>query len=262
MSNDLGSEKQIHLRKKSDAFLKWTYETRGACNTARYLGTDDPDCLGWDVIFDHLKHDGVFGFRLIPTDAIGDVEERLKREGYDIDFWDVFTGSATDVLDTVDDLPLGTAADLELVPEDQFDDPTVMHAIQKCMIRSGVAPFSGLMLSGDAMPSSLTALREAGGRVVATAFGYLPHNRFSPHEKSAWVGLVSIDENWRGLRLGVTVNAMAVRACVTKLEAHTVYEMVSETNLASRRMVERCGLSFNHFYKSGIAKSAGGRFTT
>jgi RimJ/RimL family protein N-acetyltransferase len=218
--------------------------------------------LGWDVVFEHLKHDGIFGFRMIPTDRIGAVEERLEQAGFGIDFWDVFTGSAPDILEATDNLILTIPDELEPVPEDQFGNTEVMHSIQECMVRSGVVPFSGRMLSGNATLSHLTALRDSEGKIVATAFGYLPHNRFSPHEKSAWAGLVSVDESWRGMRLGVTVNALAVRACLEKLDAHTVYEMVSETNLASRRMVERCGLTFNHFYKSGIARSAGGRFTT
>lgn len=261
MGNYYGTEQQIRLQKKSDAFLGWTQDTKGACNMARFLGTDDPEELGWDVILKHLRADGIFGFRMIPSDQTEGVTDRMQKAGYAMAYWDVFTGAASQILERADSLGADFPDGIEPIPELQLADASTLTAVQDCMIRSGIAPFSGFMLSGKACPSVLVALQTAQGRIVATAFGYFPHNRFSPHHKTAWGGLVAVDEEVRGRRLGVLVNSLMVRKCVEEIDAHTVYELVSQDNLASRRMVERCGLEFNAFYKSGTASRSKERFT-
>jgi len=256
-----GTEQQIRLQKKSDSCLDWIRDTKGACNTARFLGTDDPDLLGWDVVLKHLKTDGIFGFRMIPTDRTVEIAEHMRKAGYTMAYWDVFTCSATQIMEQTNELPTDLPDGVEPVPGARLTEAATLSAIQHCMIRSGIAPFSGFMLSGQAGPSVLVALQTLHGEVVATAYGYLPHNRFSPHSSTAWGGLVAVDKAYRGRRLGVLVNCLMVRKCVDVLGAHTVYELVAQDNLASRRMVERCGLEFNAFYKSGTASRSQERFT-
>src|SRR5690606_25320366 len=89
---------------------------------------------------------------------------------------------------------------------------------------------------------------EAG--IVATAHGYMPHNTFSPYKGYAWGGLT---ETHRGRGLGRFVNALMIERVFRELEASHVYELVSATNVPSRRMVEACGLSLEPTLTCGIA---------
>ncbi|WP_108261603.1 GNAT family N-acetyltransferase [Mangrovicoccus ximenensis] len=81
------------------------------------------------------------------------------------------------------------------------------------------------------------------GGIAATAHCYFPHGPHSPHVRDAWVGLVAVAPEFRGCGLGTRANAEGIRMALDDLGATAVHELVSETNIASRRMMERCGLS-------------------
>jgi hypothetical protein len=262
MEQYLGTEAQIRLQQKADAFSDWLYETRGACHTGRFLGTDDPETLGWDTILQHLRRDRVFGFRMVAAKDIVSLRERLADYGFRIDFWDVYSAPADRIRSATEEAAVTALPEgLGLAGSDELQDVETIRRIQECMLRNGIAPFSGRMLSGQSGPSVTIAVRDQAGHFVATAYGNFPYNRHSPYRATAWGGLVAVDRSQRGKGLGALVNALMVRECVTGLGAEQVQEFVAETNAVSRRMVEGSGLRLDPSVKCGVATSEGERFT-
>src|SRR5438270_5020763 len=99
---------------------------------------------------------------------------------------------------------------------------------QHFLAENGIVPFSGIMLSGSLCRSTGVVLCDADGAVVATAYGYLPHNAYSPFNAYAWCGLAAVDAEHKGRRLGSYVNALALTRVFGELGATHVYEIVSE----------------------------------
>lgn len=97
--------------------------------------------------------------------------------------------------------------------------------------------------------------------MVAVAYGYRPHNSFSPHHRDAWGGLVAVAESQKGKGLGSYINAKMITRLFSELGAARIYQLVSEANAASRKMVEACGLRLDPTVKSGSAVAGGDRFT-
>lgn len=257
-----GSAEQIRLQQRAHESIGWMGSTPGACNPGRFLGTDNPSLLGWDFIFKTLGQDGAFGFRLVPAEECADIKSRLAENGYRIDFWDVFVAGAEQIEDACRELADEALPEgLHQMDEGDFRKPEIIRSIQSFMHHNGIAPFHGAMLSGETGPCELIVFADAGNNIAATAYGYFPHNRFSPHALNAWGGLVAVDEAQRGRRLGIRVNALMALSCVRKHGAVRVHELVSQTNETSRRMVQRCGLALDPAVKCGIATRGEGRFT-
>ena len=99
--------------------------------------------------------------------------------------------------------------------------------------------------------------------MVASAHAYVAHNRHSQYHRFAWGGLVAVAETQRGKKLGRLVNAMMVDQAFRRLDIDSLYELVSETNEASKRMIEACGLVQDATLKCGLAvpTDRAGRFT-
>src|SRR5690349_15393091 len=91
MAGYVGSDAQVRLMRQSDDNIDWARSTPGACNVGRMLGCDDIDALGWSTILDILKRDGMFVFRLLQIDDANGVAAELKKHGYRLDLWDVFS---------------------------------------------------------------------------------------------------------------------------------------------------------------------------
>ncbi|WP_319825786.1 GNAT family N-acetyltransferase [Thalassovita sp.] len=259
-SDTLGLKER--LRRKAVASVGWVNATPGACNAGRFLGTDDPDLLGWDTIRACLDEDGIFGFRLVATDRCDILSARLARMGFRIDFWDVFTAGADSVREAcsreiVTDPPDG----VDLLTGAEALSPGNVAEAFACMERNGLAPMDAAFLSGEAIPSALVTATEPSGRVVATAYGYFPHNDFSPNARNAWGGLVSVDPDYRARGLGVLVNAHMLLDCIDRMGAERVHELVARTNTPSRRVLERCGLKLDEGLRCGIAQMGQERFT-
>jgi len=90
----------------------------------------------------------------------------------------------------------------------------------------------------DAPGRATVVIVDQSGGVKATSHTYFAHNEFSPRRQTAWAGLVAVDPSMRGTGLGRYVNARSVQLAITELGAVSVYELVSPTNAASRRMFE------------------------
>ena len=114
--------------------------------------------------------------------------------------------------------------------------------IQALMGSAGVVPFSGSFLVGAMGSATTVVIGDEDGNIVAAAHGYLPHNAHSPYHRHAWGGLVAVADAQRGRGLGNHVNARMVARVFEDLGATHIYELVSVTNLASRRMVTSSGL--------------------
>lgn len=258
-----GNETQQRLQAQAEASADTVQRTPGACQTGRTMGCDDPDRLGWDQIDAFLERDGVCGFRLIPAASVDDLRSRLSQRDFRFDSWDVFLADRASALTACDailsaGLPEGLRS---LAPPTQPVDAYTV-AIQTLMAASGVVPFSGSLLVGAFGPASTVAAADAGGTIVAAAHGYLPHNAFSPHARYAWGGLVAVAPEQRGRGLGNFINARMIVDVFHGLDATHVYELVSPTNLPSRRMVMSCGLRPDPSHVCGIAvPSDGVRFT-
>lgn len=253
MDTYFGTDKQVMLQKLVDANLDWLRSAPGACNIGRFLGTDDPARLGWQTVTDMLEAAGIFGFRLIASSETADAERRIAGKGFRIDWWDVFSADADTIRLALAGADLALPDGFRLLEAGEAGEPGTIRRAQGFMAENGIAPLSATMLSGANGPATLTIIVSPDGAIAATAFGYFPHNAHSRHAGSAWGGLVAVDPDLRGQRLGFLVNAAMVRAMIDDLGATSVYELVSETNVPSRRMVERCGLALDASVKSGLA---------
>ena len=263
MAAYFGNELQKHLQAQCDAAAAYLNSTPGACQTGRMMGCDDLDALGWERIDEALLRDGLCGFRLIPAGRGDELRSHLEQRGFRFDTWDVFladrraaTAAASEVL--AQGLPDGFAKMPE--PAEPEDDYTTR--IQSLMAEAGVAPFSGAMLTGRLGPAVTVAVRDAEGGIAAAAHGYLPHNAHSPVRGYAWGGLVAVAERHRGKGLGTYINALMLERVFQALQPTHIYELVSASNQASRRMVVSCGLRHAPEYICGVAAAAeGARFT-
>ena len=262
MAGYVGTEHQIALQKSADDAFDWMITTPGACNPGRSLGTDDPNLLGWDKILEVLRRDHIFAFRLMRSDQVDQIAEALSQHGYRLDLWDVFVAyreesdrQTSSIL--ANGLPDGFVERPPLENAEHQDTKTV----QSFMVANGVVPFSGSMLTGAFGPVTTVVILDEQDEVATTAHGYLPHNKFSPHHESAWGGLVAVSPEHRGKGLGKYANAKMVSNCFSDLGAKTVHELVTESNVPSRRMVEASGLQLDPTLKCGGATTGTDRFT-
>jgi len=263
MAGYFGTETQQKLQAQAERSADWIMATAGACQSGRFMGCDDPDQLGWDIVDEILERDRLCGFRMIHTRKVDDLVAQLAKRGFRIDFWDVFTADRFRAVEAskaivARGLPEG------LVDRKKPTDPEDEHTrnIQTLMAASGIVPFSGSMLTGRIGPATTVAVADGAGSVVAAAHGYLPHNRFSPYHRHAWGGLVAVAESQRGRGLGSYINARMVVSVFSELEADHIYELVTATNAASRRMLESCGLRQDPTIVCGMAMAGdSARFT-
>lgn len=254
MSGYFGTQLQQRLQAQAELSVDFLRATPGACQTGRMMGCDDPDRLGWDRIDEFLDRDGLCGFRLIPVDKAEELRSRLAERNFRFDIWDVFLADRANALAAAETiisggLP-GGLADLDRAtrPEDEYT-----ARIQMLMNEAGVVPFSGSLLVGEFGPATTVAVGDIAGTIVAAAHGYLPHNAYSAYHGYAWGGLVAVAGTQRGKGLGNYINARMIISIFRDLGASHVYELVSASNVPSRRMVASCGLRHEPGLVCGIA---------
>ena len=263
MSGYFGTPIQQRLQAQAEASVDFINATPGACQTGRTMGCDDLDRLGWDRIDEFLDRDGICGFRLIPAARAEELRSRLMERNFRLDTWDVFLADRHSALAASEaiisaGLPSGLI-DLE-GPTQPEDDFTI--GIQMLMGAAGVVPFSGSLLVGEMGLATTVVVGDGDGAIVAAAHGYLPHNTHSPYHRYAWGGLVAVAASQRGKGLGNYVNARMIGSALHDLDATHVYELVSASNVPSRRMVTSCGLRLEPNLVCGIATpNDGAHFT-
>lgn len=263
MSGYFGTEAQQRLQALAEASSDFIQTTPGACQTGRTMGCDDPDRLGWERIEAFIDRDGTCGFRLIPADKVEQLRARLAKRNLRLDTWDVFLADRASALAASETivargLPDGLS-DLETPTEPEGDYTARIRAL---MGAAGIVPFSGSLLVGALGPATTAAVGDRSGVVVAAAHGYLPHNAHSAYHRYAWGGLVAVAGSHRGKGLGNYINARIVIGAFRELDATHIYELVSEANVPSRRMVESCGLRIEPGLVCGVATpNESARFT-
>jgi Acetyltransferase (GNAT) family len=263
MSGYFGTEKQQKLQALAEASVAFINATPGACQTGRMMGCDDPDRFGWDCIDQYLNRDGVFGFRMLSATKAVEVGHRLAERNCRFDTWDVFLSDRANALQVCETIVAGKLADglTDLAIPTAPESPQTRN-IQTLMGSVGVVPFSGSFLAGEYGPVVTVAIGDFQGNALAAAHGYLPHNGFSAFHRHAWGGLVAVAESHRGMGLGSFINARMVTDVFARLGATHICELVSATNIPSRRMVESCGLSHDPSLVCAIATLGdGSKFT-
>ena len=243
MSGYFGTEMQQRLQARAEAAVDFINATPGACQNGRMMGCDDPDRLGWERIEEFLDRDGVFGFRLIPAVKVDEVRSRMMRRNFRFDTWDVFVADRASAL-AASEAVISRGLPDGLTDLDKPTEPAGEYTarIQMLMGAAGIVPFSGSLLAGVVGPATTVAVGDRNGGIVAAAHGYLPHNAHSPYHRHAWGGLVAVADSQRGKGLGNYINARMIVSVIRDLDATHVYELVSASNVPSRRMVESCGL--------------------
>lgn len=254
MAGFFGSEAQRRLQALAEANVDFINTTAGACQAGRFLSCDDPKLLGWECIKSFLDRDGVFGFRLISPAKADEVRSRVSAWSCRFDTWDVFLADREAALAASEaivarGLPDGLT-DLES-PREAED--AYMVRIQSLMAATGVVPFSGSFLAGALGPVATVVVGDGHGAIAAVAHGYMGHNAHSPFHRYAWGGLVAVAAPWRGKGVGSYINARMVVRVIHELGATHVYELVSTTNIPSRRMAEACGLHHDANLICGMA---------
>ena len=258
MSGFYGTEQQMALQAAVEGARDWLAQTPGASNPGRCLGTNAPKLLGWDTIFEILRRDKIFGFSLVSSGDLTEIEAQLRRDDFRVDFYDVFIASAAETSAAVTQtLAAGLPEGFRFgAPLDHAEGQRT-QAVQAFMGANGVSPFSGSMLVGDDGPARTVTILDQHDNLAATAYAFFPHNVHSKHNKSAWGGLAAVSPTHRGKGLGKLVNAKMVADSIADLGATSIHEYVAATNMPSRKMVEACGLRLDPELKGGIAVPAG-----
>lgn len=263
MAGYFGTELQQRLQARAEVSAELIATTPGACQAGRMVGCDDPDKFGWDRIGEIIELDGVCGFRLIDTDHVEEIRSELSSRGCRLDTWDVFLAERETALAVSGKFahpPLPSGYSLWPTPTDPESDQ--MRRLQAMMASAGLVPFSGSLLTGRVGRATTVLIGDAEGNLAACAHGYMPHNAYSPYHDYAWGGLVAVAEPHRGKGLGKVINALMIDRVFRDLKASHIYELVSASNVVSRRMVEACGLRLEPALTCGMATPhQSGRFT-
>jgi hypothetical protein len=254
MAGYFGTRTQQRLQAQAEASVDFIRSTPGACQAGRTMGCDDLDKLGWVRINTFLDRDGACGFRLIPADKVSEIRSRLAKRDFRFDTWDLFLADGKAALAASQAiLARGLPDGLIERPRPTEPDDEYTGRIQALMGAAGIVPFSGSLLTGALGPATTVAVGDRSGTIVAAAHGYLPHNAYSPYRRHAWGGLVAVAQSERGKGLGNYVNARMIVSVLRNFDATHFYELVSATNIPSRRMVAACGLRPEPALVCGIA---------
>jgi hypothetical protein len=263
MAGYFGTEMQQRLQARAELEAEFIAATPGACQTGRTMGCDDPEKFGWDRIGEIIERDGVCGFRLINANHIEEIRSELSSRGCRLDTWDVFLADRDTALAASEKLAQRSLpSEYSLWPTPTDPESEEIQRLQAMMAGAGLVPFSGSMLTGAGGGATTIMIGDAQGNVAACAHGYMPHNGYSPYHRYAWGGLVAVMESHRGKGLGKVINASMISRVFRDLKASHIYELVSASNVASRRMVEACVLRLEPTLICGIATpNQSGRFT-
>ena len=149
MPGFFGSDQQMALQVAAEEAREWTMNTPGACDPGRFLGTENPDTLGWDKVIEILKRDGAFGFRMIPSIDTAAISRRLKESECRIDFWDIFVADREDAVAAASTvIASGLPEGYIYLPDLQDAESIETVKLQTFMAENGIAPFSGSKLAG------------------------------------------------------------------------------------------------------------------
>ncbi|WP_407491830.1 GNAT family N-acetyltransferase [Pseudooceanicola sp. MF1-13] len=246
MTNDFspyfGTDQVRALQRARDEQVAALADLPGAVVHARTFSSDDPAKLGWDYLKRIMSEEGMVTLRGADEATVEVAKVKLNDFDPKLHIWDLFMADADTIRDVCGTIVRSGLPDgVRRVPDSAMT-PQKAQEIQAFLIEQGVSPFSTDALLGKLFPARLIALENSDDRIVAAGFAAMTHNRHSPFYKSAWVGLIAVDPDLRGLGLGKLVDAISNLAAVTELEAVSTMEFVAQDNAPSRAMLESCGL--------------------
>jgi len=238
-----GTDKIKALQQARDEQVAALWDLPGAVVHARTFSSDDPVQLGWEHLRKIMSDEGLVTLRGADDATVESAKEELSDYSPKLHFWDLFMADAKTIRDVCGKIvQSGLPDSVELISDDMMT-PNKAQKVQAFLTDQGVSPFSTDALLGKLFPAKLIALQDSSeDRIVAAGFAAMTHNRHSPFYKSAWVGLIAVDPELRGLGLGKLVDAICNLAAVTELEAASTMEFVAQDNAPSRAMLESCGL--------------------
>ena len=239
----LGTEDQIRRQQAIRRRTAWIATTPGVFNGARMVGFDDPERVGWDRVRQIAEEDGLVAFPGAREAEILAAIERHLGAGWHSNSWLTYTGDPESILPacrTVQaamPMPPGWHRETHLSPGDRE-----IGEVQALNGACGVMPYPAYYSRGEDVPIVTTLVRDQEGALVATGSACMRFHADSRLGGCLFIGLISVAPRCRGKRLGSLVNAF------TLIESHRafgwslVHEQVQETNSASRKMIESCGL--------------------
>ncbi len=246
MTNDFspyfGTDKVKALQQARDEQVAALTDLPGAVVHARTFSSDDPAKLGWGHLKRIMSEEGIVTLRGADDATVELGKEKLNDFDPKLHIWDLFMADAEIIRDVCGRIVHGGLPDGIKRISDRAMTLQKAREVQAFLTEQGVSPFSTDALLGKLFPARLIALENSNDRIVAAGFAAMTHNRHSPFYKSAWVGLIAVDPELRGLGLGKLVDAICNLAAVTELEALSTIEFVAQDNEPSRAMLESCGL--------------------
>ena len=163
MSGYFGTDAQKRLQRKSDRLTPWIMRTPGACLTGRVLCSDDPARLGWDVIHEHLREDGAFGFRWMDAAALENIRHHTKALDVSIHQWDGYFCEAQGLREAMKDL-----LTQELPPgmSVRVADADSVSMLQAFYAANGISPLSASVLLGTICPARSILICDEDNNIV------------------------------------------------------------------------------------------------
>ena len=240
MTGYFGTDEHQRLQRKSDGLMEWIMQTPGACVTGRHMASDDFEALGWQTIRQHLAEDGAFGFRWITPDKQSVMRAALADTGASIFDWYGFSGEADDLTTRCSPLLARGLPDGFKTARAQGD---TLIQMQKFLAEHGIIPLSTALMGGELCPALSNVIQDKSGRIVAAGFSGMLQNRFSQLADCAWMGLIAVDPECRGLGLGARITASVIIDSLSEMGAQRVVGFAAPDNGASIAMLKRVGLT-------------------
>lgn len=258
----VGSDEMVAIQKRMIARQPMLQNCPWLANGDRLLAYLEPDEATWPAVRALAEEDGVLALTLVDQDfAIAEIRRGLG-EVWSVDFWDAFQGSATDILPAstmvVASTPLPNGWSIMSAPTLSDAD---INEVQLLNQAGDVAANPAFAMRGELKPALTVLIRDASGRLVATAFATMMFHPESRLGNTVFVGLVSVAEDARGNGLGKLVNARALLDSHDAMGWSQAVEFVASYNTASRRMVSGCGLSHTRGLVGAIAMRFTERFS-
>jgi hypothetical protein len=237
-----GDERIQALQRARDAQAAIHRDTAGAVVHGRTFSSDDPATLGWDRLREVMSEEGMVVLRGVDAQTLKVARRELADFTPTEHVWDLFMAEAPTLRDVCGKIvEQGLPQHLRQLPASELSAEKA-RSVQAFLARQGVSPFSTDALLGKLFPAALIVLEDAVQGIVATGFAAMTHNHHSPFHGIAWVGLIGVSSETRGLGLGKMVDAIANLSAVTDLGAKATMEFVAQDNEPSRAMLKSCGL--------------------
>lgn len=230
------------LQKARDEQVTELSDLPGAVIHGRVFSSDDPETFGWPRLKDVMAAEGMISLRGVDEITLRRSCDELAEFNPVVHRWDMFMADADTLRDVCAPIAAAPLAKGLVRTPDSEITPALVHAVQRFLSEQGVSPFSKYALLGQLFPAKLLVLQHDDGRIAAAGFAAMTHNRHSPFAGVAWVGLIAVDPELRGLGLGKQVDALSNLVAVDELGAVATMEFVARDNKPSRAMLESCGL--------------------